>query len=38
MPPLEEVDDVCVKYLIEGETFMVRRLLNMYVNMDDLKG
>jgi hypothetical protein len=26
MPPLEDVDDVCVKYPIEGETFIVRRV------------
>ena len=38
MLPLEDVDDVYVKYPIEGETFMVRRAMNMYVNMDDSIG
>jgi len=38
MSPLEDVDDVCVEYLVEGETLIVRRALKMYVNVDDSEG
>jgi hypothetical protein len=37
MPSLEDVDDVYVEYSIEGETLMVRRVLDMHVKMDDSK-
>jgi hypothetical protein len=29
MPPLKDADDVHVEYLVEGETLVVRRTLNM---------
>ena len=32
MPPLEDVDDVYVEYLVEG-TLVVRRALNIHVKM-----
>jgi hypothetical protein len=35
MPPLEDVEDVYVEYLIKGDTLMLRRVLNMHVKMDD---
>ena len=35
MSPLKDADDVCVEYLVEGEELMVKRELNMHVNMDD---
>jgi hypothetical protein len=38
MPPLEDVDDVCLEYLVEGEALVVRRAINMHVKVDDLKG
>ena len=37
MPPLKDADDVCVEYLVEGEELVVKRELNMHVNMDDSK-
>jgi|EndMetStandDraft_2_1072991.scaffolds.fasta_scaffold5807757_1 hypothetical protein len=37
MPILKDVDDVCVDYLIEGMTLMVKRVLNMHVKVDDLE-
>jgi hypothetical protein len=38
MLPLKDVDNVCVDYPVKGETFIVRRELNMHVKVDDLKG
>jgi hypothetical protein len=38
IPPLEDADDGCVKYLVKGEAFMVRRTLNIHVKVDDLEG
>jgi hypothetical protein len=38
MPPLEDDNDVYVKYLVEGKAFVVRRELNMYVKVDDSEG
>ena len=38
MPPLEDADDVCVEFPIEGETLMVRRALNVHVKVDDSEG
>jgi hypothetical protein len=38
IPPLEDADDVCVKYLVEGEVLMVRRTLNIHIKVDDLEG
>jgi hypothetical protein len=37
-PLLKDVDDVCVDYSVKGETFIVRRELNMHVKVDDLEG
>jgi hypothetical protein len=37
MPILKDVEDVCVDYLIEGMTLMVKRVLNMHVKVDDLE-
>ena len=34
---IEDVDDVCVKYPIEEEELVVRRTLNMHINMNDKK-
>jgi hypothetical protein len=38
MPPLEDANDVCVEYPVEGEALVVRRELNMYVKVDDSGG
>jgi hypothetical protein len=38
MPLLKDADDVCVEYPVEGDELMVRRALNMHVNVDDLEG
>ena len=38
MQPLEGADDVCVKYLVEGEALVVRRALDMHIKVDDLEG
>jgi hypothetical protein len=38
MPPLEDTNDVCVEYLVEGETLIVGRALNMYVKVDYSEG
>jgi len=38
MSPLEDADDVRVEYLVDGEALVVRRALNMHVNVDDSKG
>jgi len=38
MPPLKNVNDVYVEYLVERETLVVRRALNMHVKVDDLEG
>jgi hypothetical protein len=38
MPPLKDVNDVCVEYLVEGEALVVRRTLIMHVKMDDSEG
>jgi hypothetical protein len=38
MPPLEDVDDVCLEYLVKGEALVVRRAINMHVKVDDLEG
>jgi hypothetical protein len=32
MPPLEDVDDVCLEYLVEGEALVVRRAINMHIS------
>jgi hypothetical protein len=37
MPPLEDVDDVCLEYLVKGEALVVRRAINMHVKVDDLE-
>jgi hypothetical protein len=37
MPPLEDADDVYVEYLVEGETLVVRRTLNIHVKVNDSK-
>jgi hypothetical protein len=37
MPPLKDVDDVCVEYLVEEETLVMRISLNIHVNVDNLK-
>jgi hypothetical protein len=37
MPPLDDADDVYVEYLVEGETLVVRRTLNMHVKVNDSK-
>jgi hypothetical protein len=37
MPPLEDVDDVCLGYLVKGEALVVRRAINMHVKVDDLE-
>ena len=33
MPPLEDVNDVCVKNMIEVDALVIRRALNMHFNM-----
>jgi hypothetical protein len=38
MPPLEDADNVCVGYPVEGEALVVMRALNMHVKVDDLEG
>jgi hypothetical protein len=38
MSPLKNVNDVYVEYLVERETLVVRRALNMHVKVDDSKG
>jgi hypothetical protein len=38
MSSLENADDVCVKYLVEREKFVVRRALNMHIMVDASKG
>jgi hypothetical protein len=38
MSSMEDADDVCVKYLVEAEVLMVRRILNMHIKVDDLEG
>jgi hypothetical protein len=38
MPSLEDVDDVCVKYPVDREKFMVRRALNIHMKLDAFKG
>jgi hypothetical protein len=38
MPQLKDVNGVCVKYPVEGETLMVRRAMNMHVKVDDSEG
>jgi hypothetical protein len=35
---LEDANDVCVEYPVEGEALVVRRELNMYVKVDDSGG
>ena len=37
MPPLKNVNDY-VEYLVERETLVVRRSLNMHVKVDDSEG
>ena len=37
MPQLKDVDDVCVEYLVEEETLVMRISLNIHVNVDNLK-
>jgi len=38
MSPLEDADDVCVEYPVNEEALVVRRALNMHVNVDDSEG
>jgi len=38
IPPLKDNDDVYVEYPVEEKTLMVRRALNMHVNVVDSKG
>jgi len=38
MPLLNDVDDACVEYLVEGEALVVRRALDMHVNVDNSEG
>jgi hypothetical protein len=38
MSSLENADDVCVKYPVEREKFVVRRALNMHIMVDASKG
>jgi hypothetical protein len=37
MPPLKDVNDVYVEYLVEEETLTMRISLNIHVNVDNLK-
>ena len=37
MPPLEDTDDVYVEYVVEIETLVVMRALNIHVKVDDLE-
>ena len=37
MPQLKDADDVYVEYLVEGETLVVRRTLNIHVKVNDSK-
>jgi hypothetical protein len=34
MPPLKDVNDVCVENMFEADALVIRRALNMHVNMD----
>jgi hypothetical protein len=34
MPPLEDVNDVCVENMIEADALVIKRALNMHVNID----
>ena len=38
MPPLKNVDDVCLMYLVEREALMVRRAMNIHFKVNDLEG
>jgi len=38
MSPLEDVDDICVEFLVEGETLVMRRALDVHVKVDDSEG
>jgi hypothetical protein len=38
MSPLKDADDVCVEYLVDREEHMVKRELNIHVNMNDSEG
>jgi len=38
MSSLEVTNDVCVEYPVEGEAFMVRRVLNIHIKVDDSGG
>jgi hypothetical protein len=38
MSPLKDIDDVCLEYLVEGETLIVRREMNMHVKVNDSEG
>ena len=38
MPPLKDVDDVCVEYPVKREALIVRRALNMHAKVDDSEG
>jgi hypothetical protein len=38
MSPLEDADDICVEYPVDGEALVVRITLNMHVNVDDSEG
>jgi hypothetical protein len=37
MPPLEDIDDVYVEYLVEIETLVVMRALDIHVKIDGLE-
>jgi len=37
MPPLEDIDDVYVGYLVEIETLVVMRALNIHIKIDGLE-
>jgi hypothetical protein len=37
MSPLEDANDVCIEYPIEGEALVVRSALNMHIKVDDLE-
>jgi hypothetical protein len=34
MPPLKDVNDVCVENMFEADALVIRKALNMHVNMD----
>jgi hypothetical protein len=34
MPPLKDVNEVCVENMFEADALVIRKALNMHVNMD----